>query len=77
MVTLTRWVNTCEACPSQWDAWDAEGNYYYIRYRHGWGNISSRDADVDYHFRVDGDDGYVTWEEVMEACKDVMQVNHE
>lgn len=26
---------TCISCPSQWDAWDADGNYYYIRYRFG------------------------------------------
>jgi hypothetical protein len=25
------------ACPAQWDAWDEEGNYYYLRYRHGCG----------------------------------------
>lgn len=26
-------------CPSQWDAWDEDGNYYYLRYRHGWGEM--------------------------------------
>jgi hypothetical protein len=26
-------------CPSQWDAWDEEGNYYYLRYRHGYGEM--------------------------------------
>lgn len=38
-VVLVRTVQTCMACPSQWDAWDAEGNYYYLRYRHGCGEI--------------------------------------
>lgn len=38
-VTLVRAVRTCTACPSQWDAWDAEGNYYYLRYRSGHGEI--------------------------------------
>lgn len=38
-VRLVRTVQTSFACPSQWDAWDAEGNYYYLRYRHGYGQI--------------------------------------
>lgn len=33
-IKLVRWVNTCEAVPSQWDAWDAKGNYYYLRFRY-------------------------------------------
>lgn len=37
-VTLVRAVQTCVACPSQWDAWDADGNYYYLRYRSGHGS---------------------------------------
>ena len=39
MITLVRAVQTCTACPSQWDAWDADGNYYYLRYRSGHGQI--------------------------------------
>ena len=27
---------TCYACPSQWDMWTKEGDYYYVRYRYGW-----------------------------------------
>jgi hypothetical protein len=26
-------------CPSQWNLWDAENNYYYARYRHGCGEL--------------------------------------
>lgn len=40
MITITRAVQTCMACPSQWDAWDADGNYYYLRYRHGCGQVT-------------------------------------
>jgi hypothetical protein len=36
---LTRAVQTAVACPSQWDAWDADGNYYYLRFRHGCGEM--------------------------------------
>jgi hypothetical protein len=36
-VIIMRAVRTCIACPSQWDAWDLDGNYWYLRYRHGHG----------------------------------------
>jgi hypothetical protein len=35
MITLVRAIQTSAVCLSQWDAWDADGNYYYIRYRFG------------------------------------------
>jgi hypothetical protein len=39
VITLVRAVRTALACPSQWDAWDADGNYYYLRFRHGYGEM--------------------------------------
>ncbi len=36
-VLIVKAVQTCIACPSQWDAWDLDGNYWYLRYRHGRG----------------------------------------
>lgn len=39
MLTLVRVIQTCLACPSQWDAWDADGRYYYLRYRYGTGKV--------------------------------------
>lgn len=41
MITLVRAVQTSIACPSQWDAWDAEGRYYYLRFRHGYGTVEA------------------------------------
>lgn len=38
-ITLTRAVMTSEGCPSQWDAWDADGNRFYLRYRWGVGTL--------------------------------------
>lgn len=38
-ITIVRAVRTCRACPSQWDAWDADGRYYYLRYRFGYGTV--------------------------------------
>ena len=35
MIIITRIIKTCIACPTQWDAWDIEGSYYYIRFRFG------------------------------------------
>jgi len=46
MITLIHVVQTSIACPSQWDAWDADGNYYYLRYRYGHGQVRQyRTAD--------------------------------
>jgi hypothetical protein len=41
MITLVRAAQTSMACPAQWDAWDAEGRYYYLRFRHGCGSVES------------------------------------
>lgn len=38
MIILTEAVRTSTACPAQWDARDADGNYYYLRYRSGCGS---------------------------------------
>jgi hypothetical protein len=38
-IILARVVQTCAACPSQWDAWDVDGDYWYLRYRHGRGTV--------------------------------------
>lgn len=38
-IVLVKVVETCVACPWQWDAWDADGQYYYMRHRHGTGTV--------------------------------------
>ncbi len=45
MITIVRAVQTCYACPSQWDAWDADGNEYYLRYRWGGGEVHPVGSD--------------------------------
>ena len=37
--TLVQTIQTSRACPAQWSAWDADGNYYYLRFRFGRGTI--------------------------------------
>lgn len=43
-LTLARVVETCSACPSQWDAWTVDGHYLYLRYRGGVGTVDAYDA---------------------------------
>ncbi|MEU1373010.1 hypothetical protein ABZ442_05010 [Streptomyces triculaminicus] len=40
--TLARVVETCSACPSQWDAWTVTGQYLYLRYRSGIGTVEEQ-----------------------------------
>jgi hypothetical protein len=51
-VIITRVTQTSMACPAQWDAWDDEGNYYYLRFRGGCGQMRQYTTadwvDVDY-----------------------------
>lgn len=37
--TIVRAVQTCEALPSQWNAWTDTGQYLYLRYRCGHGTV--------------------------------------
>jgi len=38
---LVHVVRTCIACPSQWDAWTADYQYLYLRYRSGIGTVDT------------------------------------
>lgn len=38
--TIVRAVQTCFACPSQWDAWTDTGDYLYLRFRYGCGTVT-------------------------------------
>lgn len=84
MITISRAVQTSIACPSQWDAWDADGNYYYLRYRHGWGRIERYPGGPNFWERLDEEpetighfeddipdgepDGFITLEEFAERA---------
>ena len=47
-LTLAKVVETCSACPSQWDAWTTDGQYLYLRYRFGIGTVERQPSpDVD------------------------------
>uniref|UniRef100_UPI003F495FB0 hypothetical protein n=1 Tax=Streptosporangium sp. CA-235898 TaxID=3240073 RepID=UPI003F495FB0 len=40
---LAKVVQTCSACPSQWDAWTTTGQYLYLRYRFSRGTVDAYD----------------------------------
>ncbi len=39
-------AQTCYAVPSAWTAVDENGNYYYLRYRHGRGTVKDESNRV-------------------------------
>ncbi|MFC7828236.1 hypothetical protein [Streptomyces sp. NPDC057375] len=53
---LTRVVQTFSAFPSQWAAWTSDGQYLYLRDRHGEGS-------VEWHPGPDFDDSPESWNE--------------
>lgn len=55
MRVITKLIQTCEACPSQWDAWLVDGTYLYIRYRWGVLSWSFNDSDDRDSIRLDDD----------------------
>ncbi len=67
MTTIVKAVRTCIACPSQWDAWDSEGKYLYLRYRHARGTISREEGGIELtvidRHDIDPQDGFITLEE--------------
>ncbi|GAA3550666.1 hypothetical protein GCM10022419_033670 [Nonomuraea rosea] len=47
-IVLSKVIQTCRACPSQWDAWTTDGQYLYLRYRSGMGTVEAQPGpDVD------------------------------
>lgn len=68
-------IRTCIACPSQWDAQDDEGQYWYLRFRHGKGTAERQPSpDVktwttrkaEFYFTTREHDGYI---ELNEFCR--------
>lgn len=44
MTTIVKATQTSYACPSQWDAWDHSGQYWYLRFRGGHGTATAYDG---------------------------------
>lgn len=78
-------IQTCIACPSQWDMWDTDGVEYYVRYR--WSNLSVvkvirkepdgnyREEGIFYKKTPEDDDnsfeGWMTTDELIDHIKDM------
>lgn len=50
-LTLVRAEQTCYGCPSSWDAWDAAGILYTLRYRWGCGQVMQKQRLEDGELR--------------------------
>lgn len=70
--TVVKAVQTCLAYPSQWDAWTDEGQYLYLRFRHGVGTVEEQpnpdtdswaDKAPEIEFQHDDLDGWISLEE--------------
>lgn len=69
-IEFVKLEQTCFACPSQWDAWDKDNNYYYIRFRHGALSVElGNHKDRNYKVLLERDDcngdGFMTTEEML------------
>lgn len=71
MIVITSIDKTCTACPSQWDGYDDDGNYYYFRLRHGRFSVEQNDEEI-YRSNPDGFDGVMDFEELKHEVKDFM-----
>jgi hypothetical protein len=77
-IVIVKAVQTSLGCPSQWNAWDLDGRYYYLRYRHGHGSVHTFTSE-DYRtwteeewfnplVQFDGDDPFDGTIEFDEFC---------
>lgn len=84
MITVVRIINTCQACPSQWEGATADGRVIYVRYR--WGNLrinigpqgdntlrSALHGDEVVHLTLGGDlDGSISYDDLRAATAGVI-----
>lgn len=73
MIKLVRATRTCMACPSQWDAWDEHGNYYYLRFRHSHGTMTQYRTEnwVDVSYDWDKESGIPFFHQNPEFVREV------
>lgn len=48
-ITIVKAVQTCIACPAQWDAWDDQGRFWYLRYRYAHGQARQYEEGPDWY----------------------------
>ena len=82
MINIVKIYETCSGCPSQWEAKDSDGRFYYFRYRWGALRVTSADSPEDWKEGLDNEsfyanlgdpfDGFMTYEELQWALIDLM-----
>jgi len=74
-IKITKAVQTCMACPAQWDAWTEDDEYVYVRYR--WGGLT-----IDYGVHGEsifeksvggGMDGVMSFDELKRHTRGVIE----
>jgi len=82
MIVVEAVFQTCEACPSQWEAKTSDGRFLYIRFRWGCLTIGSgatideaveRFADVVEFELSDGLDGFLSFAQLCAATAHLIQ----
>lgn len=67
-ILLAKVVQTCWACPSQWDAWTPDGRYVYMRFRWGHGTVTIKPWGTVAEFTTDDPmNGVISLEEFLAA----------
>ena len=69
---FVRIEQTSEACPSQWNAWTADGVYHYVRYRHGDFTVSRGGVVVAYRRVERVADGVMDANEMVALCAELL-----
>ncbi|MFD0022544.1 hypothetical protein [Streptomyces sp. NPDC058382] len=62
-MTLSRVVQTCGGYPAQWDAWTTDGQYLYLRYRHGIGSVERQPGPDPDTWHDDPDETVTEWDD--------------
>jgi hypothetical protein len=66
MIKVTKIIETCGACPSQWSGRTDDDKYLYIRYRWGFLRIELEGDTIFEGTFGDSLDGVMTFEELVE-----------
>ena len=80
MIRVTELRQTCNMCPSQWEGRTDDGQYIYVRYRHGYLSVSvgpTVDAavcgSVVFEYDTEDGNGYMTESELRDLTKGVVE----
>ena len=79
MIQITKMVETCGGCPSQWDGWTEDEKYYYFRFRWGYLRVDAHDADgrsSTIYGKQIGDeyDGIMSYAALQEHIREIMNL---